>query len=215
MSQVRWIRPAANAVFTDARVATSPFGWLGASFSAVCPIMVKRWLPDECKHWAEYTPYQQGELTALAGSKEAEFNMHVAQLRARPGACDATIPGALAGALREHLVAKGGKVGEAEDTFGSAELAEWMRVFGKAPTKEDAEAAVGKTWFGPMPISLGTICPKGVTLPATSGIPAVVQPGLPAVQPVTPPATPVKGASMGGVLGLAAALLGAIWYATK
>lgn len=169
------------------RWVSGPSGQLGEA----CPYPVTRWFPEVCPDWDKAPDAQKAEIKAAAQAKEKEFNSQVATYKNRPGACDATVPGYLAGALKEKLIQSGvdpAILDPAEDIFGDKELKAWIAKFGHAPTQQEAKDAVGTVWFNKQPINLDTFC-KSVTLPTAP----ITGPG-----PVPPPPPPEKKTSSKG-----------------
>lgn len=146
------------------------------------PYVVKKWFPEITEdEWTaaesgQYAGANTAELLAKANAAEAQWQAGIKQYKAE-GACDATQPGRLAGALRAYLLANGGEaenLGDDEDKFGELECKEWMRVFNKQPDAAAAKAAI-QTFQGGMGkavanhgwkvITLADICGSSVKLP--------------------------------------------------
>lgn len=211
---VRWLNEENKTIVNLNEVEEEPEINALGSFLGAAPYPVGRWLPYEAKNWDQLNAEQQAQAKQIALAQEAQYNSQVAAMKNRPGACDATVPGALAGALREYLLENGGveaNVGTEEDTFGPKEMDEWIRVFGQPPTAADAGAAVGTVWFGSeakVAIKLSTFC-KSVKVPTKAVQPV---PQTPPPVETTVPASTKKSSNLGWLL-LAGSTLGALAFA--
>lgn len=184
---VRWIEP--QQTVTGVRwlgdleqAARYGMGMLGAT-----PTLVKKWFPERTEaEWNNLDPADQDTLLKQAQTVEAKYNATINQYKAE-GACDATKPGRLAGALRQMLMNKGAPaaaLGPADDEFGLAECAAWYSLMGSSPTIEDAKQAIyatnlsfnsGTATYGWMHLTLSNFCGSSVKLPSC-GAPTGPQP---------------------------------------
>lgn len=168
-------------------------GLSGALGGIAMPAGLCAYFPYECQHWNEYPADVQQQIAASYNQKVAYFNSQIAALKAQ-GGCNATVTGRLAGQMKVALVKAGAdpsKLDPQEDVFGPKECAEWWRVFGHAPTVEDAKAAVPATYYGGMKVTLSTICGSNITVPACPKPVVPVAPLPPIKPPVVLPPPPV------------------------
>lgn len=141
------------------------------------PPVVKRWFPErKDSEWDDLDDADKASLLNQASAVDAKWNATIQQYKAE-GACDATKPGRLAGALRAYLIASGGEVenlGDDEDKFGPLECKEWMRVFNKQPDLASAKDSIkagfgsvqtGTPTYGWRTVYLADICGSKITLP--------------------------------------------------
>lgn|SRR5574341_573926 len=142
----------------------APGGMLGAAPYPVC-----KWFGGDpaCTQWDQQPQDAKDAILKQANLLESQFNAQVATYK-KEGGCDATIPDRLAGALKEYLVANGGdatKLSPMTEAFGPQDCAEWMKVFKKSPTIDDAKSAKTATTWNGKTISVSTICGGNVKLP--------------------------------------------------
>lgn len=155
----------------------SPQVGLGAA-----PALIKKWFPERTDaEWDNLDQADQFTLTQQANLVEAQWNAKIYEMRGN-GACDATKPGLLAGAMREYLIKNGGKLENMDDlgdkSFGPKDCAEWWAVFKKAPDQETVAKGIGLVTGGTnvwvknsangytRQITLGMVCPNGFKLPS-------------------------------------------------
>lgn len=185
---------------------------LGAQGLGAAPSTVCIYMPYQCQNWSSYDAETQAQILAQANLVNSQFQAQVGLYR-KEKACDGTSPGRMAGALKEYLASKGGdpaKMSPDEDVFGSKECAEWWRVFGKAPTADDAKTLFGTQTVGPLKVTLENVC-SGLTITP----PSCPKPAPPAPPPAPPPVTPlpppvVKKKSMSSAWIVGGLLAGAI-----
>lgn len=157
--------------------------WLGESgMLGAAPPIIKKWFPERTDaEWDSLDAAEQNTLFMQANMVEAQWNAKINEIRYN-GGCDATKPGLLAGAMREHLIKSGGKLENMDDlgekSFGPKDCAEWRRVFGKAPDQETVAKAIGlvtgntNIWVKngangyTRQITLSSVCPSGFKLPS-------------------------------------------------
>lgn len=155
--------------------------WLGNGMLGAAPSIIKKWFPERTDaEWDNLDAADQNTLLMQANSVEAQWNGKINEIRYN-GGCDATKPGLLAGAMREHLLKSGGKLENMDDlgakSFGQKDCAEWRRIFGKAPDQETVAKAIGlvtgstSIWVKnsangyTRQITLSSVCPSGFKLP--------------------------------------------------
>ena len=182
--------------------------WLGDSgMLGARPPVVKTWFPEITdEEWdqaasGQYAGANTAEILAKANAANSIWYATISQYKSE-GACDATKPGRLAGALRAYLIASGGdenNMGDEDDTFGTLECKEWMKVFNKQPDLAAAKSAIksgfgqvntGTPTYGWRTVYLSDICGSSVKLP-------VCQP--PQVQPPPPECSPTKPCPAGQI----------------
>lgn len=197
--------------------------WLGQKSTlgfglGALPYPVNIYFPELAPDWDQMTQEMKNQVTAEAKKQEQIYQNAIAALKKEPGACDATVPGKLAGQLKEYLIEAGGDpalMSKDDNVFGDQEMSEWLRVFGGPPTQADAAAAVGTTWFGKRPISLAVICGKSIKLPKPS---TTAPPPPPPPEPPEPPplttTTKAKKSDKSWLL-LAAGAAGALFLLLK
>ncbi len=171
---VRWIedRPPVRWL-GDGMIRGTPFGFLGAT-----PTLVKKWFPERTEaEWNNLDAADQDTLLKQAQTIEAKYNATINQYKAE-GACDATKPGRLAGALRQMLINKGADVnslGPDASDFGISECSAWYTLMGSSPTIDDAKQAIyatslsfnsGTPTYGWMHLTLANFCGSSVKLPS-------------------------------------------------
>lgn len=206
-----------GSTYEQAAAGIGTVSGLGAAPSLVCT-----YFPYECKNWDQLSASQQAAVTASAKDINASFQAQMGLYR-KEKACDGTQPGRMAGALKEHLIAKGGdpdKMDPDEAVFGPKECAEWWKVFGSAPTVADAKALFGTATVGPLKVTLENVC-AGLTITAPScPKPVVAPPPVTAPPPAIelPPMAPKSGGTttawlVGGLL--AAAVVGGVAIAAS
>lgn len=186
-SRVQWLDETPGAV--------GGVSWLGDGMLGT-PWVVKKWFPERTDaEWDQLDESDKSQLQALAQGVENKWAYAISQYKSQ-GACDATQPGRLAGALRAYLLSNGGtaeNLGDDEDTFGPLECKEWMRVFDKQPDLAAAKDAIkvyqggmgaqtGTPTYGWKAITLSDICGSSVKLPVCQ----------PPVQPPGPECSPTK-----------------------
>lgn len=174
----------ANVKWLDEDVGVSGHvQWLGDSgMLGAAPSIIKKWFPERTDaEWDGLDAADQNTLLMQANAVEAQWNAKINEIRYN-GGCDATKPGLLAGAMREHLLKNGGKLENMDDlgekSFGPKDCAEWRRVFGKAPDQETVAKAIGlvtgstSIWVKngangyTRQITLSSVCPSGFKLPS-------------------------------------------------
>lgn len=176
---VRWIEDDPSPVrwLPEGMVQGTPFGFLGAT-----PTLVKKWFPERTEaEWNGLDAADQDTLLKQAQTIEAKYNATISQYKAE-GACDASKPGRLAGALRQMLINKGADaatLGPNADEFGISECSAWFTLFGASPSIDDAKQAIyatnlgfnsGTATYGWMHLTLANFCGSSVKLP-TCGAP--------------------------------------------
>lgn len=146
------------------------------------PWLIKKWFPERTDaEWDGLDDADKHTFLVQANAVEAQWNAKISEMRAN-GACDATKPGLLAGAMREYLLKNGGKTENMDDVgskeFGPKDCKEWVRVFGSAPSEETVAKAIGLATGGTSPwvknsanghtlqITLKAVCPNGFKLPS-------------------------------------------------
>lgn len=180
------------------------------------------YMPYQCSHWNEYSGSQQDEIAAQAKLVNSQFQAQIGVYR-KENACNGSKPGRMAGALKEKLIEGGGdaaKMDPDESVFGSQECAEWWRVFGKAPTVDDAKTLFGTQTVGPLKVTLENVCAgTAMTAPSCPKPTAAPPPAPPPVTPEVTPELPKKktGTTTAWIVGglLAAAVVAGVAVAAK